>query len=73
MADLKDQLHDNAKRPAEHGIGNARIVERSSRDIIDADKYLKSEEQPAKTSFGIVFAQSNDKLFLFRHFFPSFE
>ena len=57
MSDLATEIHDNAKRPAEHGIGNAKIVERSTRDLIEADKHGKAEAQTGKSKFGLVFGQ----------------
>lgn len=57
MSDLESELHDNAKRPAEHEISGARIVERSSKDIIEALEYGKKETQTAKTKFGLVFGR----------------
>lgn len=57
MADLETELHDNALRPAEHEINGVRIVERSSKDIIQALDYGKAEAQPAKTKFGIIFGR----------------
>lgn len=57
MTDLETELHDNASRPAEHSIDNARIVERSSKDIIEALEYGKEETQTAKSNFGIIFGR----------------
>ena len=57
MSDLATEIHDNAKRPAEHSIGNAKIVERSTRDLIEADKHGKAEAQTAKGTFGIIFGR----------------
>ncbi len=57
MSDLETEIHDNALRPAEHGIGNAKIVERSTRDVILARDSGKAEAQTAKKNFGLVFGQ----------------
>lgn len=57
MADLATEIHDNAKRPAEHSIGNAKIVERSTRDLIEAENHGKAEAQTAKKNFGIIFGR----------------
>ncbi len=54
MADLATEIHDNALRPAEHGIGNAKIVERPLRDQIEVEKHVKAEAQTAKKRFGVV-------------------
>jgi len=57
MADLATELHDNAKLPAEHQIGNAKIVERSSKDIIAALDHGKAEAQTGKSNFGLIFGR----------------
>ncbi len=57
MADLETELHDNAKRPAEHGIGNARIVERPLLDQIAVIDHGKKEAQTAKKFFGGIFGR----------------
>lgn len=54
MADLDTELHDAAKRPAEHAIGNARIVERPLKDLAFAIDHGKAEDQTAKKNFGLI-------------------